>query len=326
MLSIRKLIVLASFVAIPFTSFQQELRCNIQVNSQKIQGTNRNMFQTFQTALYEFMNNTSWTNHVYGQDERIECNVMLTLNEQIGSDEYKGTLSIQSRRPVFNTSYTTTILNIVDNNLHFRYMEFDKLEFSETTFSSNLTSLLAYYAYIIIGFDYDTYSYLGGTEYFQKAERIVNNSQNAIERGWKAYEGNRKNRYWLVENLLNTKYRPIREVYYRYHRHGLDRMSDKVMEGRGEIAENLVNIQKVFREKPDPYMYYMQIFFDAKNDELVSLFSESFPAEKTRVITILTEIDNSNASKYSKMQSGTSGGQGKQPATMGRPGGTKPQR
>jgi hypothetical protein len=301
---------LAFLLMLPLVSFQQELRCNIQINSQKIQGTNRNMFQTLQTALYEFMNNTSWTNHLYGQDERIECNIMLTLNEQIGSDEYKGTIQIQSRRPVFGASYTTTILNIVDNNLHFRYLEFDKLEFSESQFTNNLTSTLAFYAYIILGFDYDSFSYLGGTEYFQKAERIVNNAQNAIERGWKAYEGNRKNRYWLTENLLNDKYRPIREVYYRYHRLGLDRMSDKVMEGRAEIAEALVNIQKVYREKPDPYMFYLQIFFDAKNDELVSMFSESFPAEKTRVVNILVEVDNANASKYNRMVSGASGTQG----------------
>jgi hypothetical protein len=142
---------------------------------------------------------------------------------------------------------------------------------------------------------------LGGTEYFQKAERIVNNAQNATERGWKAYEGNRKNRYWLIENIQNPKYRPIREVYYKYHRLGLDRMSDKLVEGRAEIAETLTSIQRVHREKPDPYMYYLQVFFDAKSDELVSLFTESFPAEKTRVINILNEIDNANSSKYNRI-------------------------
>jgi hypothetical protein len=288
-------------IILPFTSNAQELRCNVQINSQKITGTNRQMFQTLQTAIYEFMNNTNWTNHVYGQDERIECTIMLTLNEQIGSDEYKGTLQVQSRRPIFNTSYNSPMLNFLDNNLHFRYLEFDKLEFSESSHMSNLTSILAFYAYIIIGFDYDSYSYLGGTEYFQKAERIVNNAQNAQERGWKAYEGNRKNRYWLAENVMNEKYRPLREVYYRYHRLGLDRMSDKVMEGRAEIAETITNIQKIFREKPDPYMFYIQLFFDAKNDELVNIFSESFPTEKTRVANILTEVDNANANKYKKL-------------------------
>ena len=276
----------------------QELRCNIQVNTQKIQGTNRTVFQTLQTSLYEFMNNTAWTNHVYGFDERIECNIMLNITEQMGSDEYKGTIQVQSRRPVFNSSYNTTMLNFLDNNLHFRYREFDKIEFTETSHLSNLSSTLAFYAYIILGIDYDSYSNLGGTEFFLKAEKIVTNAQNAPERGWKAYEGNRKNRYWMVENLLNAKYRSLREVYYRYHRLGLDRMSEKPTEGRAEIAESLALLQKVYREKPDPYLFGLQLFFDAKNDELVNVFSESFPTERARVVNILIEVDNPNASKY----------------------------
>ncbi len=286
------------FIFVPTLLMAQELKCNIQINSQKISGTNRTVYQTLQTAIYEFMNNTSWTNHVYSIDERIECNIVINLNEQLGSDEYKGTIQVQSRRPVFNTSYNTTTLNFLDNYFDFRYLEFNKLEFSETTHLSNLTSVLAFYAYIILGIDYDSYSLMGGTEYFEKAEKILNNAQNATETGWKAYEGNRKNRYWMVENILSEKYRPIREVYYRYHRLGLDIMNEKLIEGRAEIVDCMASIQKVFREKPDPYMFYMQLFFDAKNDELVSLFSESFASEKSRVVNILTEIDNANASKY----------------------------
>lgn len=303
MQNLKKFLALTILIAIPSFAFAQELRCNVQINSQKIQGTNRQLFQTLQTAIYEFMNNTSWTNHIYGQDERIECTVSLTLNEQIGSNEFRGSIQVQSRRPIFGTSYNTTMLNIVDNNLQFRYIEFDPLEFSDTRHTNNLTSILAYYAYIILGFDYDSFSYLGGSEYFQKAERVVNNAQNTTdgERGWKAYEGNRKNRYWLIENIINPKYRPIREVNYKYHRMGFDRMSDKLVEGRAEIAEVLTSIQRVYREKPDPYMYLLQVFFDAKSDELVSLFTESFPAEKTRVVNILTEVDNANASKYNRI-------------------------
>jgi len=293
-----KRIISVLFFLIPVIISAQELKCNIQINSQKIQGTNRTIFQTLQTAIYEFMNNTSWTNHVYGIDERIECNIVINLDEQVGSDEYKGTIQVQSRRPVFNTSYNTTMINFLDNNFDFRYIEFNKLEFSENTHTSNLTSVLAFYAYIILGIDYDSYSYLGGTEYFQKAEKIVNNAQNVIEKGWKAYEGNRKNRYWMVENILDEKYKPIREVFYRYHRLGLDLMSEKLIEGRAEIATCMASLQKVYREKPDPYMFFLQIFFDSKNDELVSIFSESFNEEKSRVVNILTEIDNANASKY----------------------------
>ncbi|MCB8964557.1 MAG: DUF4835 family protein [Bacteroidales bacterium] len=279
----------------------QELRCNVQVNSQKIQGTNRTVFQNLQTTIYEFMNNTSWTNHVYGFDERIECNIMLNITEQLGSDEYKGTLQVQSRRPVFGSSYNTTMLNFLDNNLHFRYMEFDKIEFSESTHLSNLSAILAFYAYVIIGLDYDSFASMGGSDYYLKAEKVVTNAQMAPEKGWKAYEGNRKNRYWMVENLLNSKYRPLREAYYRYHRQGLDRMSEKSTEGRAEIADCLTLLQKVYREKPDAYMFGLQLFFDAKNDELVNVFSESFSAEKARVVNILTEVDNPNAAKYKKI-------------------------
>lgn len=307
MLSRKVVVVFLLAVLSPLVSYEQELRCNVQITSQRIQGTNRQVFQTMQTAIYEFLNNTSWTNHMYGQDERIECNMIITLNEQIGSDEYRGSIQVTARRPVFGTSYTTTMLNIVDNNFNFRYAEFDQLEFSESRHSSNLTSILAYYAYIILGFDYDSFSYMGGTEYFEKADRIVNNAQSAPERGWKAYEGNRKNRYWLVENILSAKYRPMREVYYKYHRLGLDIMSDKLTDGRSEIAETLTNIQRVFRDKPDTYMYYIQVFFDAKSDELVNIFSESFPAEKTRVVNILTEVDNANVSKYNRISQGSSG-------------------
>ena len=304
-MKITRLTIFTLLTLLPIISYQQELRCNVQINSQKIQGTNRQLFQTLQTAVYEFMNNTPWTNHIYGQDERIECNVMLTLDKQIGSDEFRGSIQVQSRRPVYGTSYNTTMLNIVDNNLQFRYIEFDQLEFSESRHDNNLTSILAYYAYIILGFDYDSFSYLGGTEYFQKANNIVNNAQNGAdgERGWKAYEGDRKNRYWLSENLQNPKYRPLREVYYKYHRLGLDRMSDKLVEGRAEIADLLTSIQKVFREKPDPYMYFLKVFFDTKNEEFVNIFSESFPSEKTRVVNILNEVDNSNVSKYNRINS-----------------------
>lgn len=276
----------------------QELKCNVQVNAQKIQGSNRTIFQTLQSAVYEFLNNTNWTGHVYSFDERIECNVLLTLNEQKGSDEYMGTLQVQARRPVFNSSYNTTTLNFIDDNLHFKYIEHDKLEFSETSYLNNLTSTLAFYAYIILGIDYDTFSNLGGTPYFQKAERIASIAQNAPVKGWKAFEKPRNNRYWMVNDLLNSKYRPLREAQYRYHRLGLDLMSEKPTDGRAEIAECLTLVQKVHRQKPDMYMFALQLFFDAKHDELVNIFSESLSAEKAKVVNLLTEVDNARSSSY----------------------------
>lgn len=291
-------------LTLPVIHYGQELKCNIQIVSQQIQGTNKQVFQTMQTAIYEFMNNMVWTKHVYGIDERIECNLMFNITEQLSADEFKGTLQIQSRRPIYNTNYNTVMFNYMDNDIHFRYVEFEPLEFDETQHLSSLTSLLAFYAYIILGLDYDSYGFEGGTPYFQKADNIVNNAQNTREIGWKSFEStSHRNRYWLVNDILDEKYAPIREFIYRYHRLGLDIMDSKVVEGRAAIAETIVNLQKVYRQKPDPFMQLLKVILDAKADEFVNIFTESFTEEKNRVVTILQEIDPTNKSKYDKILS-----------------------
>jgi len=189
-------------------------------------------------------------------------------------------------------------LNIKDNDFHCKYVEFQPLEFNETSNRDNLTNIMAFYAYVILGFDYDTFSPEGGTEFFQKAQSIVNNSQNAREKGWKAFESER-NRYWLIENILNKSYSSFRSAMYTYHRMGLDLMADRVEEGRANIAESLRDIQKVFRRRPSTYI--LQMFFDAKSDELVKIFSKSYPDERNRVLAILNEVDPSNGNKYEKI-------------------------
>ena len=276
----------------------QELRCNISISAQKIQGTNKTVFETMQSDLYEFMNNRKWTDHQYSMDERIECSFFINLEEQISSDEFKGSIQVQVRRPVFGSSYETILLNILDKDFHAKYVEYQTLEFNETSNKDNLTNILAFYAYIILGMDYDSFFPEGGTEYFQKAQSIVNNSQSAREKGWKSFESER-NRYWLVENILNKSYSGFRSCTYQYHRQGLDIMADKSPEGRGIIAESLKSIQKVFRNRPS--LYILQVFFDAKSDELVNIFSKSFPDERNRVTVILNECDPSNGSKYEKI-------------------------
>jgi len=297
------LILLWAGILFPGRVNSQELKCNVQFVSQQIQGTNKQVFQTLQTAVYEFMNNMNWTSHVYSIDERIECNFMFNITEQLSADEFKGTLSLQSRRPVFNTNYSTTMLNFVDNNIHFRYVEFEPIEYDATQHTSNLVSLLAYWAYMIIGLDYDSFGYMGGNPYFSQAENIVQNAQNARESGWKPFESlDHKNRYWLVNDMLNDGYRPLREFTYAYHRQGLDAMDQKVTEGRAVIAENLDKLQAVYRDKPDPFIYWLQLILDAKAEEMISIFSESFTEEKTRAIRILQEIDPANKTKYDKIQ------------------------
>jgi len=285
----------------PSVIFAQELKCNIQVFSDQVQGTNKKIFETLQKAMYEFVNNRNWTNHVFTNEERIECNMLFNIQSYTGSD-FTATLQVQARRPVFNSSYTTVLLNYFDASAQFSYIEFEPLDFSENAFTSSLTSILAYYANIIVGLDYDTYAYNGGTEYLRKAESIVNNAQTAKEPGWKLFDGkNNKNRYRLIQNLLDDKFAPAREFMYKYHRLGLDAMAEKPNEGRDEIAEDLKLLQQVYRAKPDPYMVLLNVIFDAKNDEWVNIFSESFPEEKNRVVTILKEIDPANSTKYQKI-------------------------
>lgn len=281
----------------------QELNCNVQVVSQQIQGTNKSVFTTLQRAIYEFMNNTVWSNHVYNFNERIECNLLINLTEQLSADEFKGTIQVQIRRQAYNTTFYSSLINYVDNSFHIRYVEFEPLEFDPTRHSSNLTSILAYYAYMILGFDYDSYSPEGGTPFFEAAEAIVNNAQNAPESGWKPYDGSRyRNRYWLVTNVLKDEYRDVRNFYYAYHRLALDIMEKDVNEGRAQAAESLVYLRDVFRAKPDPYMHLLQLIFDVKSDEWVEIFQKSFPEEKRRVLEILNEIDPANRDKYRKIQ------------------------
>jgi hypothetical protein len=286
-------------LALSMNLWSQELRCNVQVVSQQIQGSNKQVFETLQNAIYEFMNNRVWTNHVYTMEERIECNLMFNITEQLSADDFRGTLTIQARRPVFNTNYYTTTLNFVDNSIRFKYVEFSPLEFDLNSHQSNLTSILAFYAYYILGLDYDSFSLYGGSTFFSNAEKIVINAQNAAEKGWKPMDDvAHKNRYWLVKDMLDPDYEPLRTFNYNYHRLGLDVMDEKVVEGRAEITSSLELLRNVYRKKPDPYMYLLRLVFDSKVDEIINVYTESYPDERNRAHEILTEVDKPNANKY----------------------------
>jgi hypothetical protein len=187
------------------------------------------------------------------------------------------------------------MLNYLDNNFRFRYLEYQSLEFNENTHLSNLTSVLAYYVYIVLGLDFDTFSEYGGAPYYIKAQNIVNNAQNAREIGWKAFESD-KNRYWLVHDLLDTRYEEIHNCYYRYHRVGMDMLSEKTEDGRYDITEALEELRGVYRDNPSAFI--LKIFFDAKADEIIKIYSEAFPNEQARIVKLLTEIDPANSTKY----------------------------
>lgn len=278
----------------------QELNCTVQILAPQLQNSSdKKILQTLQQAAFEFMNNRKWTNDVFKQDERIECSVVISILEKPSADEFKGTIQVQARRPVYKSAYNSLLLNILDKNLSFKYIEYQPLEFSESSSLSNLTSILAYYAYIIIGTDYDSFSLEGGSAYFQKAQTIVSNAQTVNEKGWKSFEDN-QNRYWIVENIQSSIFKPMRECIYKYHRLGFDAMSDDLVTGRAAVLQSLQLLKKVHEIKPSSYS--MQLFFLAKADEVVNLFSLAEPVEKIKVMELLNEVDPANSTKYNKIQ------------------------
>lgn len=273
----------------------QELNCTVNVNAQQVQLSDKRIFQTLQTAIYEFMNNTRWTNDIFDQNERIECSIFINITERSSADEFKGTIQVQSRRIVYNTNYNSVMLNMNDQDLVFKYLEYEPLLFQENANLSNLTSVLAFYAYMIVGMDYESFGQGSGEPYFQKAYAIVNNNQNTAEPGWKSYE-NSKNRYWFVENMLNPRFQRLRDAYYKYHRLGMDNMTADMEIGRTAITECLEEIKKVRKDQPTGYL--LQLFFLAKADELVNIYTGAFPDVKVKAVTLLSECDPSNTNKY----------------------------
>lgn len=296
----RVIFIFFVFLFCGISVFAQELNCKVQVVSTQIQGSDaKRIFDNMSKQVFDFMNTTKWTKDNFTLNERIECNIQINVTDKLSTDEYKGTISVVSSRPIYKSSLNSTIFNYQDQNFVFKYVEFQPFEFNLSIFQNNLTSVLAYYAYMIIGFDYDTFSNQGGTEFFQKAQTIVANAQSANEPGWKAFESN-KNRYWLVENLLATVFQPIRETMYKYHRTGFDIMVDKTEEGRSKILESLNLLLPVHKSRPASFN--MQIFFNAKCDEIINLFCKGTPEEKTKLIDLLNSIDPANTNKYSKIQ------------------------
>ncbi len=290
----KKIILLIFIITSSLQIFSQELNCRISLNRSQIQGTNEDMFRTMQQDLYEFMNNRKWTNHVFSNNERIECQIQLTLSSYNGIDKYKGSISVQSTRTIFNTNYKSTLFNYIeDNEFEFTYTEGQALEFNENTHITNLTSVLAFYAYIIIGLDYDSYGMMAGTEFLQKAKQILNNAQSDTDQSWQAFgTNNKKNRFYLIEHMTDTDNSSIRKFYYRYHRLGLDIMHEKTVQGRTEIANSFQLLKKVYNRQADSY--FLRILLSTKVDEIVKIFSEAPMQQKTLVYNILKEIDSTN--------------------------------
>ncbi|MFM2136659.1 MAG: hypothetical protein RL021_2059 [Bacteroidota bacterium] len=279
----------------------QELNCTVSVLSPNATESDRTIYQTLQTSLREFINNRKWTNDQFLNQERIECSMTITISERVSVEDFKANIQIQSRRPVYRSSYNCPMFNHQDNDFLFRYLQDQVLEFDEANINSNLTAVIGYYVYILLGLDYDSYSQEGGTPYFMRAQTIVNNAQAMPERGWKAFE-NQRNRYWLVENLLHTQFKGLRTCLYKYHRQGFDLMSDNVTDGRANVLTALKELKKVYDFRPNSFA--LQVFFNAKADEIVSLFSQASGDEKTQLMQLLPQVDPANSLKYNAITSG----------------------
>lgn len=280
-------------------SFAQELNCLVKVMAPSLQGNSANdeIVTSLEQAVFEMINNTSWTNDTYAIEERIECSILITISSR-NSDNFTGTIQVQSFRPVLNSNYRTQVFNYLDKNVDFRYQRNTTIIFKPTEHYDNLADIIAFYAYMILGYDYDTFALKGGTRYFTKAQNIVTNAQNATESGWKSNEDTR-NRYWLVDNALHSVFEPLRKFHYEYYRLGLDLFyskKDEAMLNSLAALEYLENVHKV-----RPVSFNMQVLMLAKSNEFITIFKQGYPDQKPKAYAILKKVDPSNANKYNQI-------------------------
>jgi len=276
-------------------SLAQELNATVRVSGQNLPASADRVVDDMETAFAQFLNNRRWTEDSYASEERINCNFIITIEDMPSVTDFTATVQIQSSRPVFGSNYESLVFNFADRNWNFRYAEDQPLIFNPNAFTDNITSLLSFYAYIVLGMDYDSFSNLGGQPYFELAQQIVVNAQQQGG-GWDQFGGNRRNRYWLVENMINPQMIPIREGLYQYHRQGLDIFADEEDEGRSNILEALQGMEEV--SKLFPQAIAIISFFDAKNDELISVFTKGDPADRRAAYNTLVAINPSETDKY----------------------------
>ncbi|MDI1255217.1 MAG: DUF4835 family protein [Flavobacterium sp.] len=276
----------------------QELNCTVQVNADQITTTNRQVFKTLEKSLNEFVNKTKWTEQTYKSKERIECSMFITVSSY-SSDQFVATIQVQSSRPSYNSTYSSPVFNFNDKDFSFRYTEFENLFFDPNTFDSNLVSVLAFYSYIIIGMDADTFSPQGGTDYYTQAQAVASTAQQGGFKGWSQIDGN-QNRYFLINDLISNTFAPIRDAMYSYHSEGLDVMSDNLKDGKQKIKDAIMNLDKVYALRPNAFL--TRVFFDAKADEIVSIFSGGPAVDIADLVQELGKLSPINSSKWSAVK------------------------
>ncbi len=278
-----------------FTSFGQELNCRVIVNAQQVETTERAIFEEMETDFAQFLNNRKWTSDEFKEEEIINCNILITISEMPNVGFFKASVQILSSRPVYGTSYETVLLNFADRDWDFEFVQSQPLQFNENAFINNITSLLSYYAYLIIGYDYDSFSELGGDPYYQKAFNIINNAQQSNYPGWQQFNSVR-NRYWMIENIQNAQLEPVRKGIYLYHREGLDILEEEREKAEKNILSTLSEIQKANRARPRSIITVS--FMDAKADEIVQIFANSSLAIRRQAYNLLTNIDPARTDQY----------------------------
>jgi hypothetical protein len=277
----------------------QDLNARITVLTPKIQTTNKRIFQSLETAMKDFLNGHKWLTGSVQPQERLDCNFVLNITQWDGGSKFTGELQVQSSRPVFNSNYNSTLLSVNDKDFEFSYTEGQTIDYTDQSFQSNLGSVMAFYAYVIAGIDNDSFARLSGANYYALAQSVVTNAQSSPYKGWKAFDSN-SNRYWLIENLNNKVYEPLRVFLYDYHRNGLDVMADNPARARKAISAMLPVLTQVDRQRLGAMLPL--VFFNAKCDELISIYAHTDAQPRIDALNILTQADPANGIKYQELQ------------------------
>ena len=290
--------ILSLFLVLIFSCSQaQELNCTVTVNAQKLPNANQSVFKTLETALNEFVNRTQWTSQTFKQNEKINCSMYITISSN-NSDQFVATIQVQSSRPIHNSSYASPILNFNDKDFTFKYAEFESLNYNPTAFESNLVSVISFYSYVILGMDADSFVAESGNTYFETAQNISNVAQQSGYKGWTQADGN-QSRYFLINDLLSPTFREVRQTMYDYH-NGLDLMNQDLKASKEKIKKSLLNLSKLNATRPNAFL--TRVFFDAKSDEIVSIFSGGPTISITDLVDNLNRISPLNSSKWSSIK------------------------
>ena len=282
--------------------YAQELNCQVSIITNarlEVTSVEKEIFEQLKQTIYDLMNTTQWTKDKFKVEERINCNIQLQIDKIPSTGTYEGSMQIQSSRPAFNSSYNTTLVNFQDDNIQFSYSRNAVLVYAPNQFRDNLTSILAFYAYFIIGMDYDSFSLKGGTPHFNEAQQIVSNAQVASSPGWKSSEQGKNNRFYLVDNILHQLFEPMRECVYEYHRKGVDMLYDDKIKGRQAMYEALTKLNKVVATRPNSIN--LLSFVQAKREELNNVYSDAEVKDKNDVVNLLKRVDPANASRYQEI-------------------------